>query len=93
MGSSLENDTDSLWLELQGLWKELAVEEQVEVTVKKEHAAELVRYGASELHNVAAIVGGVASQEIVKIITRQFVPLNNTFIFNGIASAGGSYSL
>ncbi|XP_016483353.2 NEDD8-activating enzyme E1 regulatory subunit AXR1 isoform X2 [Nicotiana tabacum] len=45
---------------------------------------ELCRYGASELHAVAAFVGGVASQEVIKLITRQFIPMSGTFIFNGI---------
>ncbi|WCJ37568.1 NEDD8-activating enzyme E1 regulatory subunit AXR1 [Euphorbia peplus] len=45
---------------------------------------EMCRFGASELHVVAAFVGGVASQEVIKLITRQFVPISGTFIFNGI---------
>ena len=42
------------------------------------------RYGACELHSVAAYMGGVGAQEVIKIITEQFVPLNNTYIYNGI---------
>ncbi|XP_050206230.1 NEDD8-activating enzyme E1 regulatory subunit AXR1 [Mercurialis annua] len=45
---------------------------------------EMCRFGASELHAVAALIGGVASQEVIKLITRQFVPISGTFIFNGI---------
>ncbi|KAG5545564.1 hypothetical protein RHGRI_017908 [Rhododendron griersonianum] len=57
---------------------------------------EMCRYGAAELHAVAAFVGGIASQEVIKVckscslssslqlITRQFVPMSGTFIFNGI---------
>ncbi|CAI9301795.1 unnamed protein product [Lactuca saligna] len=45
---------------------------------------EMCRYGAAELHAVAAYIGGVASQEVIKLITRQFVPMSGTFIFNGI---------
>ena len=32
-----------------------------------------------------SLIGGVASQEAIKAITHQYVPLNNTFIFNGAA--------
>ena len=42
------------------------------------------RYGAAELPSVAAFVGAVAAQEAVKVITEQFLPINNTFIYNGI---------
>jgi amyloid beta precursor protein binding protein 1 len=58
-----------------------------------DHAMEMVRYGGVELHNIASFVGGVASQEIVKLITKQFIPLNNTFIYNGIDGVGKSLAL
>ncbi|CAD6215216.1 unnamed protein product [Miscanthus lutarioriparius] len=45
---------------------------------------EMCRFGAAEIHPVAAFVGGVASQEVIKLVTKQFVPLRGTFIFNGI---------
>ncbi|KAJ6816199.1 NEDD8-activating enzyme E1 regulatory subunit AXR1-like [Iris pallida] len=45
---------------------------------------EMCRFGGAELHAVAAFVGGVASQEVIKLITKQFVPLTGTLIFNGI---------
>jgi NEDD8-activating enzyme E1 regulatory subunit len=52
-----------------------------------------LRYGAAELHNIAAILGGIGSQEAVKVLTQQYVPLTNTFVYNGVASVGGSYCL
>ena len=57
------------------------------------HAKELTRYGNAELHNVASVLGGVASQEAVKIITGQYVPLDNTYVYNGIAGTAGVYRL
>ncbi|KAF4752142.1 NEDD8-activating enzyme E1 regulatory subunit [Perkinsus olseni] len=47
-------------------------------------AQELCRYEGCELHTISAVIGGVAAQEGVKLLTHQFVPLNNTFVFNGI---------
>jgi len=44
------------------------------------------RLGAAELHVVAAVMGGMAAQEAIKLITRQFVPFEGTLIYNGIAS-------
>jgi NEDD8-activating enzyme E1 regulatory subunit len=46
-----------------------------------------------ELHNIAALMGGVASQEAVKIITHQFLPLNHTYVFNGISGHAGTYAV
>ncbi|CAN6908837.1 unnamed protein product [Brassica oleracea] len=45
---------------------------------------EMCRFGASELHVVAAFLGGIASQEVIKLVTKQFVPMLGTYIFNGI---------
>lgn len=48
-----------------------------------------VRYGASELHATAALIGGIAAQEAVKLITHKYLPLNNTYLYNGVAGVGG----
>ncbi|KAJ1686884.1 hypothetical protein LUZ63_018274 [Rhynchospora breviuscula] len=45
---------------------------------------EMCRYAGAEIHAVAAFIGGVASQEVIKLVTKQFVPLTGTLIFNGI---------
>ncbi|OVA11480.1 UBA/THIF-type NAD/FAD binding fold [Macleaya cordata] len=45
---------------------------------------EMCRFGGAELHTVAAFIGGIASQEVIKLITKQFVPMSGTFIFNAI---------
>jgi amyloid beta precursor protein binding protein 1 len=58
----------------------------------QKYAQEMVRCANAELHCVASVLGGVASQEAVKIITGQYVPFNNTYVYNGIASTGGVYT-
>jgi len=50
-------------------------------------------YGACEIPSVAALIGGVAAQEAVKVITGQFIPLNNTFIYNAIKQTSISLEL
>lgn len=49
-------------------------------------ASELARTGGYELHNISALTGGMVAQEIIKIITKQYVPIDNTCIFDGITS-------
>jgi len=58
-----------------------------------DHLQELCRYGNSQIHNLAAIMGGVAAQESIKLITHQWVPLSNTFVFNGINSSSAAISV
>ncbi|KAL6529646.1 NEDD8-activating enzyme E1 regulatory subunit axr1 [Orobanche gracilis] len=53
-------------------------------TLAEDLINEMCRYGASELHAVAAFIGGITSQEAIKLITRQFLPMSGTFVFNGI---------
>ncbi|EGG14761.1 amyloid beta precursor protein-binding protein 1 [Cavenderia fasciculata] len=61
--------------------------------VKDDYITEIIRYGNSELHNIASLMGGITSQEVIKLITHQYVPLNNTFIFNGINSTATPFKL
>lgn len=58
-----------------------------------EHAQELARYGGTELHNISSLLGGVAAQECVKIVTHLFVPLHNCYLYNGIAGCSSTFEL
>ncbi|KAF3767481.1 hypothetical protein M406DRAFT_39084 [Cryphonectria parasitica EP155] len=49
-------------------------------------AEEVARAGGGELHNTSALTGGMVAQEIIKIITKQYIPVDNTCIFDGISS-------
>ena len=57
-----------------------------ELTEWEEAIHEMIRSGNVELHNMAAILGGMASQEIIKLITHQYIPMNNTLVYDGIHS-------
>ncbi len=45
---------------------------------------EIVRCGGGELQVIGAIVGAMASQEAIKLLTGQFVPLGGTLIYNAM---------
>ncbi|KAL8399614.1 hypothetical protein RB594_000131 [Gaeumannomyces avenae] len=49
-------------------------------------AEEVARAGGGELHNISALTGGMVAQEVIKIITKQYTPVDNTCIFDGIGS-------
>jgi len=49
-------------------------------------AQEVSRAGGGELHNISAVTGGMVAQEMIKIITKQYIPTDNTCIFDGIGS-------
>ncbi|KAI9829850.1 MAG: hypothetical protein M1819_005948 [Sarea resinae] len=48
--------------------------------------AELHRAHGSELHNTSSLAGGMLAQEAIKIITKQYVPVDNTCVFDGVRS-------
>lgn len=49
-------------------------------------AEEVARAGGGELHNISALTGGMVAQEVIKVITKQYIPIDNTCIFDGIVS-------
>ncbi|KAK7723066.1 hypothetical protein SLS57_004623 [Botryosphaeria dothidea] len=57
-------------------------------TIRK-YTAELTRAGGAELHNIAALTGGIVSQEVIKAITKQYIPVDNTCVFDGVRSKTG----
>ena len=79
-------DADMVMREMATLITESGVDPACfEPVFSRAYATEIVRFGGAELHPVAALVGGVASQEAVKIITRQYTPIDHTYLFNGVA--------
>jgi amyloid beta precursor protein binding protein 1 len=47
---------------------------------------EITRAGGKELHNIASLAGGMVAQEIIKVLTAQYVPIDNCCLFDGVAS-------
>ncbi len=52
--------------------------------INEDMIGELVRCGGVELHCIASIVGAVASQEVIKLLTHQMVPICGTLVYDGI---------
>ncbi|XP_020333703.1 NEDD8-activating enzyme E1 regulatory subunit [Oncorhynchus kisutch] len=85
----VEEDISKLKLCVNSLLQEYSLN----VNVKDDYIHEFCRYGASEPHTVASFLGGSAAQEAIKIITRQFVPFNNTFIYNAMSQTTATFQL
>ena len=62
-------------------------------TISDEHILEFCRYGAGEIHSVVAYLGGVASHEAIKIVTHQYMPIDNTYIYNAATSTSVTMKL
>lgn len=47
---------------------------------------ELLRARGGELHNISALTGGMVAQEVIKVVTKQYVPVAGGCVFDGVAS-------
>ncbi|XP_063266591.1 NEDD8-activating enzyme E1 regulatory subunit isoform X1 [Prinia subflava] len=87
--SQVEDDIGKLKSCLTGFLQE----QGLSVVVKDDYVHEFCRYGAAEPHTVAAFMGGAAAQEVIKVITGQFVIFNNTFIYSGMSQTSATFQL
>jgi amyloid beta precursor protein binding protein 1 len=56
-------------------------------------AEEVARAKGGELHNISALTGGMVAQEIIKIVTKQYIPVDNTCVYDGITSRTQNFRL
>lgn len=54
---------------------------------------EVVRGAHSDTPSTAALLGGLVAQEAIKVLTVQYLPLDNTCVYDGTAQALGSFRL
>lgn len=50
------------------------------------YCEEITRAGGAELHNIASLAGGMIAQEVIKVVTKQYIPVDNTCVFDGVKS-------
>ncbi|XP_020794539.1 NEDD8-activating enzyme E1 regulatory subunit [Boleophthalmus pectinirostris] len=85
----VEEDISKLKLCVTGLLQEY----NLSINIKDDYVHEFCRYGATEPHTVAAFMGGAAAQEVIKLITHQFVPFSNTYIYNAMSQTSATLQL
>jgi len=86
---NVKSDVKELTSLATEFYKEYGIKTQVEAAVVQE----IVRGGGEEVHNIAAVIGGTASQEALKLILSQYVIANNTILFNGIHGASSTWEM
>ena len=78
---------------LKQLGKQLLNSDQQQALIRENILEELCRYGASEIHSISAFIGGCCAQEAIKLITRQYVPIDNVLLYNGIRQSTSVFKL
>ncbi|WVR06064.1 hypothetical protein IAU60_003092 [Kwoniella sp. DSM 27419] len=61
--------------------------------VMTEAIAEVTRGGFGTLPTTAAMLGGIVAQEAIKLVTNQYMPLDNTVVINLIKSESAKFKL
>ena len=79
--------------DLKQIGKQLTNSDKPQGPVRENILEELCRYGASELHSISAFIGGCCAQEAIKLITHQYVPIDNVLIYNGIRQSTSVFKL
>lgn len=59
---------------------------------KDDHISEMCRYGGAEIHSVSAFLGGCVAHEAIKIVTKQYKPVNNTFIYDAASTNTATFT-
>lgn len=54
---------------------------------------ELFLHKTSSYHNICSLMGGIVGQEVLKILTQQYIPLDNLFVFNGVTSTSEKWKI
>jgi len=54
--------------------------------ISDDYIGEICRCGGAEIPSIAAYLGGVVAQEVIKLITCQYVPINNAHVYNALKS-------
>lgn len=97
--------TDDFFLYLPRAVDKIAAEKMVKIEFDPEPARarthrvgkEILRAsgdgGGAELHNISAVMGGMVAQEVIKVVTEQYVPVNNVCVFDGIESRVGVFTM
>ncbi|KAK6531069.1 hypothetical protein TWF281_007895 [Arthrobotrys megalospora] len=90
----VDTDAGKLNKHVTELLDKLSITHSPELLEGTEKAiGEIVRAGGGELHNIASLTGGIVAQEVIKVITKQYITMNNTVVFDGISSRSQVYQL
>lgn len=69
----------------------LQIDTDPAISTVEKIVGEMDRAEGGELHNISALTGGMIAQEVIKVITKQYIPFDNTCVFDGIASKAGVF--
>ena len=52
--------------------------------IRDDVLSQFIKYGFAELHPMCSFIGGIVSEETIKLLTNQYVPMSGTFLYVGL---------
>lgn len=65
----------------------------ISTPISDDLAHEICRYGGAEIHSISAFFGGCIAHEVIKLITKQYKPFDNTIVYDGTTSQTETFKL
>lgn len=69
------------------------VGDQDKLDVLEKCVQEVRRAKRGEVHNISSVTGGMVAQEAIKLLTRQYVPVDNVGVFDGVRGKVGVFKV
>ena len=79
-----QDDFPALRAEVDSIMSQIAPMDDGSLNLEDKYVKEMIRFGDSKLHKISAFLGGVASQEAIKVLIRQYTPMNHALVYDGI---------
>uniref|UniRef100_A0AAG5DDM8 NEDD8-activating enzyme E1 regulatory subunit n=1 Tax=Anopheles atroparvus TaxID=41427 RepID=A0AAG5DDM8_ANOAO len=88
-----ESEAESDTTRIKSLAGKMISEWGIGTPLNDDLAHEICRYGGAEIHSISAYLGGCIAHELIKLVTKQYRPFDNTFIYDGSTSQTETYKL
>ncbi|XP_055608711.1 nedd8-activating enzyme E1 regulatory subunit [Uranotaenia lowii] len=85
----VEGDTTRI----KGLAAKMVSEWGITTPISDDLAHEICRYGGAEIHSISAFFGGCIAHELIKLVSKQYKPFDNTFVYDGTTSQTETFKL
>ncbi|XP_052860022.1 nedd8-activating enzyme E1 regulatory subunit [Anopheles cruzii] len=81
-----ESEAESDTSRIKSLAGKMLSELGIGALISDDLVYEICRYGGAEIHSISGYMGGCIAHELIKLVTKQYRPFDNTFIYDGSTS-------
>lgn len=79
-----ENRIEKDTLEMKSILDKMISNWGINTSISDSLVQEFCRFGGAEVPTISALLGGCVAQELIKLITKQYKPVDNVFVYDGV---------